>query len=122
MRRGCCNRKLSKSTQAESSSERASGREASVHGNKTIARSHTRSGPSRVSALTQGEVIMEINVNDKLIYLEAGCGIGLVLGLLFAPQSGEEMRSTLTSKVDDLTHKVQEKVHESRIGDTAGET
>jgi gas vesicle protein len=65
---------------------------------------------------------MEINVNDKLIYLGAGCGIGLVLGLLFAPQSGEEMRNTITSKVDDLTHKVQERVQESRIGDTAGQT
>jgi gas vesicle protein len=65
---------------------------------------------------------MEINVNDKLIYLGAGCGIGLVLGLLFAPQSGEEMRNTITSKVDDLTHKVQDRVHESGIGDTASQT
>src|SRR5215467_2641084 len=65
---------------------------------------------------------MEINVNDKLIYLGAGCGIGLVLGLLFAPQSGEEMRNTITNKVDDLTHKVQEKVQDSGIGDTASQT
>jgi len=65
---------------------------------------------------------MEVNINDKLIYLGAGCGIGLVLGLLFAPQSGEEIRHTLTSKVDDRTSKVQEKVKESGIGDTASET
>src|SRR5436305_10009836 len=65
---------------------------------------------------------MEVNINDKLIYLGAGCGIGLVLGLLFAPQSGEDMRHTLTSKVDDLTHKVQERVQESGIGDTASQT
>ena len=65
---------------------------------------------------------MDIKVNDKLIYLGAGCGIGLVLGLLFAPQSGEEMRHTLTDKVDDLRHKVQDKVNESRIGDKAGQT
>jgi gas vesicle protein len=65
---------------------------------------------------------MEITVNDKLIYLGAGCGIGLVLGLLFAPQSGEDMRHTLTSKVDDLTHKVQERVQESGISDTASQT
>src|SRR5437763_14738151 len=65
---------------------------------------------------------MQITVNDKLIYLGAGCGIGMVLGLLFAPQSGQEIRNTLTSKVDDLTHKVQEKVQESGIGDTAGQT
>ena len=65
---------------------------------------------------------MDIKINDKLIYLGAGCGIGMVLGLLFAPQSGEEIRHTLTSKVDDLTHKVQEKVQESGIGETAGQT
>ncbi len=65
---------------------------------------------------------MDIKINDKLIYLGAGCGIGMVLGLLFAPQSGEEIRHTLTSKVDDLSHKVQEKVHESGIGDTASQT
>jgi gas vesicle protein len=65
---------------------------------------------------------MDIKINDKFIYLGAGCGIGLVLGLLFAPQSGEEIRHTLTHKVEDLTHKVQEKVHESGIGDSASQT
>jgi gas vesicle protein len=65
---------------------------------------------------------MDIKINDKLIYLGAGCGIGFVLGLLFAPQSGEQIRHTLTSKVDDLTQKVQEKVQESRIADTASQT
>jgi gas vesicle protein len=65
---------------------------------------------------------MEITINDKLIYLGAGCGIGLVLGMLFAPQSGEQTRHNLTNKVDDLTHKVQEKVQQSGITDTASET
>ena len=62
---------------------------------------------------------MNISVNDKLIYLGAGCGIGLVIGLLFAPQSGHEIRHTLTSKIDDLTNKVQEKVQQSGIRETA---
>jgi gas vesicle protein len=65
---------------------------------------------------------MDIKVNDKLIYLGAGFGIGCILGLLIAPQSGEEIRHTLTNKVDDLRHRVQEKVHESGIGDAAGQT
>ena len=65
---------------------------------------------------------MNINVSDKLIYLGAGCGIGLVIGLLFAPRSGEETRHTLTSKVDNLTHRVQEKVHHTGLGETAGQT
>ena len=65
---------------------------------------------------------MNININDKIIYLGAGCGIGLVIGMLFAPQSGSETRHTLTNKVDDLTHKVQDKVQHSGIGETASQT
>jgi gas vesicle protein len=65
---------------------------------------------------------MNISVNDKLIYLGAGCGIGLVMGLLLAPQSGGEIRHTLTNKVDDLANKVQEKVQQSGIRETAGQT
>jgi len=65
---------------------------------------------------------MNINVSDKLIYLGAGCGIGMVLGLLFAPQSGEEIRHNLSSRVDDLTHRVQEKISQSGIGDSASQT
>jgi gas vesicle protein len=65
---------------------------------------------------------MNISVNDKLIYLGAGCGIGVVLGLLFAPRSGEETRHNLTSKVDDLSHKVQDRIESSRIKDTASQT
>jgi len=73
----------------------------------------------------KGATIMKINVSDRLIYLGAGCGIGLVLGALFAPQSGEQTRHDLTSKVDDLTHKMQEKMHSSGltgITDTASQT
>ena len=65
---------------------------------------------------------MNINVSDKLIYLGAGCGIGVILGLLLAPQTGEEMRHTITDKMDDLTHKVQDRISHSGIGDTATQT
>ena len=65
---------------------------------------------------------MNIKVSDKLIYLGAGCGIGVILGLLFAPQTGEEMRHTITDKMDDLTHKVQDRISQSGIGDTASQT
>ena len=32
---------------------------------------------------------MTINVSDKLMYLAAGCGIGAVAGMLFAPRAGQ---------------------------------
>jgi gas vesicle protein len=65
---------------------------------------------------------MNLNINDKLIYLGAGTGIGLVLGLLFAPKSGVQMRQDLGTRVDDLTHKVQDKIESSGIKDTASHT
>jgi gas vesicle protein len=65
---------------------------------------------------------MNININDKIIYLGAGAGIGVVLGLLFAPQSGEQTRHDLTDRVDNLTHKVQEKMSTPGISDTATQT
>jgi len=63
---------------------------------------------------------MNINISDKLIYMGAGCGIGFVIGALFAPKSGQEIRHDLSSSVNDLTHKVQEKT--AGIGDTATQT
>ena len=65
---------------------------------------------------------MNINISDKLIYLGAGCGIGMVIGALFAPKSGTETRHDLSSTMNDLTHKVQDKIQSSGIGDTASQT
>jgi len=65
---------------------------------------------------------MNININDKLLYFGAGCGLGFALGALFAPQSGQQMRQNLSSKVDDLSHKVQDKIESSGIRETASQT
>jgi len=65
---------------------------------------------------------MNINISDKIVFLGAGCGIGLVLGALFAPRSGQEARHNLSSKVDALTHQVQERIHSSGIGEAASHT
>ena len=65
---------------------------------------------------------MNININDKIIYLGAGCGIGMIFGALFSPRSGQETRQNLSTRVDDLTHKVQESIHSSGIGETASQT
>jgi gas vesicle protein len=65
---------------------------------------------------------MNIKINDKILYFGAGCGLGLALGALFAPQSGQEMRQNLSSKMDDLSHKVQDKIESSGIRETASQT
>jgi len=64
---------------------------------------------------------MNLNIDDRLIYFGAGCGLGLALGALFAPHSGRETRHNLSDKVDDLTHKVQDKINSSGIRETAGQ-
>jgi len=53
-----------------------------------------------------------MTTNEKLLYLAAGTGIGAVLGVLFAPSSGAEIRDNLSTKaqrgVDLITSKVEE--------------
>ena len=65
---------------------------------------------------------MNINISDKALFFGAGCGIGLALGALLAPRSGSETRQNLSHKVDDLSHKVQEKIQSSGISDAASRT
>jgi gas vesicle protein len=65
---------------------------------------------------------MNLNIDDRLIYFGAGCALGLALGALFAPQSGRKTRHNLSDKVDDLTHKVQDKINPSGIRETASQT
>jgi gas vesicle protein len=38
---------------------------------------------------------------SKVSYFLAGLGIGALVGILFAPKSGEETREYLTSKADE---------------------
>src|SRR5690242_10617525 len=66
---------------------------------------------------------------NELLYLVAGTGVGAVIGLLFAPSEGREMRSSITNRtqegLDRLTQKVDEGkryVQNSEVGKRAGET
>ena len=63
---------------------------------------------------------MTLNISDKLMFLSAGVGIGAVIGLLFAPSSGQQVRNTIASKVQDsgvgeaASQKVQEVVERGK--------
>ena len=59
------------------------------------------------------------NVSTRLTYFLVGAGIGAVLALLFAPKSGEELRSDIA----DATRKGLDKSKEAaqQIGAKAGE-
>jgi gas vesicle protein len=44
---------------------------------------------------------MENMTGEKVSYFFLGLGIGVAVGMLFAPQSGEETRDLLKSKADE---------------------
>ncbi|MCX7925509.1 MAG: YtxH domain-containing protein [Fimbriimonadales bacterium] len=58
-----------------------------------------------------------------VLYLLAGIGLGVligaVIGLLFAPKSGEEIRGDLGQRLHDLSEKVRELSHQ--LSERAGE-
>jgi gas vesicle protein len=53
-----------------------------------------------------------MNKREKFLYVVAGTGVGTILGILFAPRAGSDLRQTLTSQaqrgVDLITEKVDE--------------
>ncbi len=52
------------------------------------------------------------NVGSKVSYFLVGLGIGTLLGLLFAPKSGEETREYLTQKAEEGREYAQRKARE----------
>ena len=56
----------------------------------------------------------ENNVGAKVSYFMIGLGIGALLGVLFAPKSGEETREYLSGKADEGREFAQKKARELR--------
>jgi gas vesicle protein len=61
---------------------------------------------------------MTININNKLFYLLAGAAVGV----LFAPKSGQELRTDLSDMADDLKTKLQKKVQDTHITEDVSNT
>jgi gas vesicle protein len=59
---------------------------------------------------------MTDNGKPSISYLLLGIGIGCLIGILYAPQSGEESREFLSSKATAGQDYAQEKVRELRKG------
>jgi gas vesicle protein len=61
------------------------------------------------------EVInMSDNVGSKVTYFLVGLGVGALMGVLFAPKSGEETRDFLAKRADDGREFAQKKARELR--------
>lgn len=57
---------------------------------------------------------MSDNASSKFSFFLVGLGIGALVGILFAPKSGEETRDFLTSKADEGRDYAQKKARELR--------
>jgi len=57
---------------------------------------------------------MADNVGSKVTYFLVGMGIGALVGVLFAPKSGEETRRFLSDKADEGRDYAQKKARELR--------
>jgi gas vesicle protein len=57
---------------------------------------------------------MSDNVGSKVSFFMVGLGIGALVGILFAPKSGEETREYLSSKAEEGRDYAQKKARELR--------
>ncbi len=57
---------------------------------------------------------MADNVGSKVTYFFVGLGVGALVGVLFAPKSGEETREFLAKRADDGREFAQKKARELR--------
>jgi gas vesicle protein len=57
---------------------------------------------------------MSDNVGSKVSFFLVGLGIGALIGILFAPKSGEDTREYLSSKADEGRDFAQKKARELR--------
>lgn len=55
------------------------------------------------------------NAGSKVSYFLVGLGIGALVGILFAPKSGEETREFLSQKADEGREYAQRKARELRV-------
>jgi gas vesicle protein len=63
---------------------------------------------------TGKEFTMSENAGSKLSFFLVGLGIGALVGILFAPKSGEETREFLSLKADEGREYAQRKARELR--------
>ncbi|HXN23508.1 MAG TPA: YtxH domain-containing protein [Candidatus Dormibacteraeota bacterium] len=57
---------------------------------------------------------MAENIGSKVTYFMVGIGIGALVGILFAPKSGEDTRDYLLQKADEGKDYAQKKARELR--------
>ncbi|MGA2356685.1 MAG: YtxH domain-containing protein [Terriglobales bacterium] len=57
---------------------------------------------------------MADNDSNSFLWFLAGLGVGAVVGVLYAPRSGDEMRDVIRSKAQEGGEKAREQVRKAR--------
>jgi gas vesicle protein len=55
-----------------------------------------------------------MTTNERFLYLVAGTGIGTIIGILFAPKAGHELRDNISSQAHRGLDLISEKVEEGK--------
>jgi gas vesicle protein len=79
-----------------------------------------RRSAQKYTSTFEGGLVMAKNIIPKANYFLVGLGIGSVVGILFAPKSGEQTREYMAKKTRDGNEYARKKVQELR--DRAEET
>ena len=58
---------------------------------------------------------MTEKIDSKISYFLVGLGVGSLIGILFAPKSGEDTREYLSQKVNEGSEYAQKKVQDLRV-------
>jgi gas vesicle protein len=58
---------------------------------------------------------MTEKIDSKISYFLVGLGVALLIGILFAPKSGEDAREYLSRKVNEGNEYAQKKVQDLRV-------
>lgn len=76
---------------------------------------------SQIADDARSAIFEEDHTVRNVLLFVAGVGVGVGAGLLLAPASGEEIRNSISEKVQDISDKVKGRVSNQNYGATGTE-
>jgi hypothetical protein len=76
---------------------------------------------SQIADDARSAIFEEDHTVRNVLLFVAGVGVGVGAGLLLAPASGQEIRNSISEKVQDISDKVKGRVSNQKYGATGTE-
>ena len=76
---------------------------------------------SQIADDARSAIFEEDHTVRNVLLFAAGVGVGVGAGLLLAPASGQEIRNSISEKVQDISDKVKGRVSNQKYGATGTE-